>query len=118
MAGTNAWKTAYLRRHPARRLVSLARYRAKRNGVPFSLTAEDILPLPTHCPVFGTKLRAGSSDNAPTLDRVVPSRGYIKSNVRVISAKANRIKSNATLAELKRVLEYVKKNLQPHSPDS
>ena len=40
-------------------------------------------------------------------DRVVPALGYVPSNIRVISFRANRIKSDASAAELRAVLEYV-----------
>jgi hypothetical protein len=35
------------------------------------------------------------------VDRIDPNRGYIADNIWVISWKANRMKSNATLEELK-----------------
>ena len=42
-------------------------------------------------------------DDSPSLDRIVSSLGYVKGNIRVISYKANRVKSNATLEELRKV---------------
>ena len=44
-------------------------------------------------------------DDSPSLDRIVSSLGYVKGNIRVISYKANRVKSNATLEELRKVYE-------------
>ena len=51
-----------------------------------------------HIPmVIGTR---ASSDNSPTLDRIVPELGYIKGNVWVICQLANRIKTNATADQI------------------
>lgn len=53
-------------------------------------------------------LGAGKShDNSPTLDRIVPDLGYVPGNVAVISFRANAIKRNATVAELKAVAAWL-----------
>ncbi|MGH7745048.1 MAG: hypothetical protein ACREQ5_09650, partial [Candidatus Dormibacteria bacterium] len=86
-----------------------ARKRARKYGVPFNLIADDVL-IPKICPVLGIPIVLGNgkpTDHSPTVDRVVPKLGYIKSNIRVISYKANRIKSNATSSEVRRILEYM-----------
>lgn len=46
------------------------------------------------------------------LDRLVPSKGYVKGNVRWISRRANRIKSDATIDELKKILKYVEEQIE------
>lgn len=89
-----------------------AKRRAKKEGVPFSLTAETMPSVPEKCPVFGIKLSINTggkrqSDNSPTLDRILPWRGYTSENVRVISWKANRLKSKMTLCELQALCLYV-----------
>lgn len=81
-----------------------ARYRARKAGIPFNLTLEDII-IPDECPVLGIPIRhrdggKHGDDNSPQLDRIVPSFGYVKGNVMVISGRANRIKSDATYEEL------------------
>lgn len=89
--------------------------RAKRQGVPFELTAEDI-ETPEFCPVLGIKLerstnpKGGVTDCSPTVDRLIPELGYIKGNVIVVSHKANRIKNDATIEELEAVA-YFYRNL-------
>jgi hypothetical protein len=50
-------------------------------------------------------------DNSPSLDRIVPEKGYVAGNIRVISQRANRIKSNATVEELRAVLKDLQKQL-------
>jgi len=38
----------------------------------------------------------GPKPESPTLDRFIPSKGYIKGNIAVISFRANRIRQNET----------------------
>lgn len=86
--------------------------RAKKLGVPFALTRDDIL-IPTHCPVLGIKLKyvqSKTQSNTPSLDRLVPKRGYVAGNVKVISMRANMLKSNATKVELEKVICYITEN--------
>lgn len=106
----------YRQKHPEKVRLQLmlnnARIRAARHGVPFSLRAEDIT-IPTVCPVLGKPLTlpdgsGGPGDYSPSLDRIVPTLGYVAGNVRVISYRANRIRNDATLAELEAVLTYMK----------
>jgi hypothetical protein len=100
-------------RRPRETLVEQARGRAKRDGLPCDITVE-LLEWPTHCPVLGVELDYTQTPpgerrirtNSPTLDRRVNKLGYVRGNVFVISHRANRIKSDATAAELKAVAEY------------
>lgn len=86
-----------------------AKARAERYQVPFDISVED-LEVGDYCPVFGTKFSWGNkiTKDTPSLDRVVPELGYVKGNVRVISMKANRAKSNSSVEELEKILEYMK----------
>jgi len=98
------------KREVALALVRQARRRAVRKDLPFDLVAEDLL-VPDYCPALGIPLfraagRKAQGPNSPTLDRIVPDLGYVRGNVRVISARANQIKSDATPAELLRVACY------------
>jgi hypothetical protein len=52
---------------------------------------------------------APSPDNSPSIDQIVPGGGYVPGNVRIISWKANRLKSNATIDDLEAILAYMKK---------
>ena len=93
---------------PAVYLLANAKRNAKARGVPFNLEPGDIVA-PTHCPVLGLELkrtRGKRTDSSPSLDRIVPARGYIKGNVLVISWRANRIKNDATIAELAQVAAF------------
>ncbi len=80
-----------------RKSFSRAKNRAKNKGVAFSITREDLLPLPEFCCVFGIKLDyLGGSDRRAraSVDRIVPVLGYVKGNVRIISYAANSAKQD------------------------
>lgn len=92
--------------------VRLKRHWSKKRDLPFDLTKEDI-PIPDVCPVLGIPLKVNpghhNKDDSPSVDRIDPTKGYVKGNVAVISCKANRIKNDATLEELEKVCEWLSK---------
>jgi hypothetical protein len=49
--------------------------------------------------------------NSPSIDRIDPERGYVKGNIKIISFRANQIKSDASHQELKLVAAYVGREL-------
>lgn len=55
------------------------------------------------CPVLGVPLVDGNT----SIDRIDPSKGYVPGNLQIISSKANRMKNNATVEELRRFAEWV-----------
>ena len=87
---------------PAIPLWERARRRARQRGVTFTLPRQSVT-VPDMCPVLGIPLIAGQrrSANSPSLDRIIPSRGYVPGNVRVISDRANRIKGARDLKQLR-----------------
>jgi hypothetical protein len=80
-----------------------ARRRARESGLRFSIKREDIA-VPSICPALGIRITIGKrrSSSSPSLDRIIPSRGYVRGNVRVISDRANRLKSDLTATELRK----------------
>lgn len=79
-----------------------SKHRAKKNGIEFSISFEDII-VPEFCPIFGFKLKQGNGKtepHSPTLDRIDPKKGYIKGNIWVISHKANKIKNDSSIEDL------------------
>jgi hypothetical protein len=96
---------------PAYRLWAGARSRARKQGIPFDLEINDII-IPDKCPVFGVPLERaegkGAADNSPTLDKLIPSLGYVKGNIAVISWKANRLKSNGTLQDFEALVDWLR----------
>ena len=90
-----------------------ARKRSKENGVIFDLALQDIPEIPTHCPVLGIRIVAntiaGPLDSSPSLDRIDRSLGYVKGNIRIISNRANRLRSDGTAEELERIAKDAKR---------
>lgn len=96
------------RSDPRRRLLALARHRAKKKRLKFSIEIDDFV-VPRYCPVLGIPLKPGKGrphDGSPTLDRIDSTKGYVPGNVLVISNRANRTKNTASVAELLRVAAY------------
>ena len=101
----------YRQRNPEKILLSKAKVRAKKHNLPINISLEDIT-IPEFCPVLGIELKQNkniASDNSPSLDRINPNKGYVKGNIRVISFRANSLKSNATIKELQAILKDAKK---------
>lgn len=100
--------------NPLRSWLHGAKSRATLKGLEFDISLDDLKPLPKKCPVLGLKLdyslqkgRGMSTPEKATLDRINNKKGYVKGNVRVISAKANRIKSNMSRREASAVFQYL-----------
>lgn len=90
-------------------LLRQIKLRAKRLGIKFNLTIDDII-IPARCPVLGIVLKRGeghSCDSSPTVDRVNAKCGYVKGNVAIISRKANSLKGHATAAQHRRIAEWM-----------
>lgn len=83
-------------------MLRAARHRAKKEGLPFDLTADyikGVWPGDNCCPVLGLAFEIGSGkaqDASPSLDKLSPSGGYVVGNVAVISHLANRLKYNVS----------------------
>jgi len=48
-----------------------------------------------------------NTEYAPSLDRIDSRKGYTKDNIQVISNKANILKNDATLSELKMFAKWI-----------
>jgi hypothetical protein len=88
-----------------------ARRRALVARLPFSLTLETLPEIPAVCPVLGIPLGIQPDQptpNSPSLDRTVPTLGYVPGNVAWMSWRANALKSNGTLEEFEALVRYLK----------
>lgn len=100
---------------PGKVLFDVARKRARVNDAEFTITVDDVV-VPEFCPLLGIRLAPGelvAGPCSPSLDRIDSSKGYVPGNVWVLSHKANRMKNNATVAELVTFAEAV---LRLHGP--
>lgn len=95
---------------PRHQMIANAKAHAKRKHIAFNITIED-LNIPDECPVLKIPMFLESPDkqNSPSIDKIKPERGYIKGNVRVISYRANTLKSNGTLEEMIKIVEDLRK---------
>lgn len=89
----------------SRELFNEVRNRAIKKNIPFELTldvAREMLDRTSVCPYLGIEMNSGDSrmDHRKSFDRVDPSKGYEMTNVVVCSNRANRIKNDASPAEL------------------
>lgn len=97
------------------RVMANARSRAAKKGLPFSITKDDLKALMvSHCPALGIELiyhnAGGNRFNSASLDRIIPSHGYVPGNVAVISYKANRMKSDSTVEEFMSLARWITEN--------
>lgn len=77
-----------------------AKLRAKRHSVPLDIDLDYLESIVVYkCPIFNTPFifglgSRGLSGESPSLDRIIPSKGYVRGNVAFISHRANTIKHN------------------------
>ena len=98
---------------PFKTLARLKKSECKKKGIDFNLDAEYLRALWTGiCPITGGLITIGNkgmgSSKSAHLDRFNPDMGYVKGNVEYISGRMNRIKYDATVAELERILKWMK----------
>ena len=92
-------------------LISHLKSSASKRGIEFDLDVVDLnnLSFPITCPVLGIPLAfntGGYKDNSYSIDRIDSTLGYTIDNLIVISFRANRLKSDATLDESKRIYDF------------
>ena len=119
-------KSFYMSR-PFYAILTTAKKRAKDRDLPFSITEEYLESIWTGvCPVFQVRLNLRSyggnaqSPAKPSLDRLVPAKGYVPGNVIWISLRANQMKNDGTSEELFRVAEWLhqtEKEIAQHETD-
>lgn len=98
---------------PRKVMLIHARSRAKNKNLDFNITYDDII-VPDFCPLLNIPLFVNSKKlgpNSPTIDRIDNSKGYIKGNVLVISAKANTAKGSLSINELELLVYNLKRVL-------
>ncbi len=97
----------YRRTQPELHMLVRARCRAKAQGLAFTITLLDLF-VPEFCPVLGIRLEVGSEDRDcyPSIDRIENSKGYEPGNILIVSQRANRIKSDATITELELLAHF------------
>jgi len=112
-----AQKKAYREANKEKSMLKNARKRAKKNNIPFNITEDylkSIYPSDMICPVLGFEMSVGVDENgwtdtSPSLDRIIPEKGYVQGNVVIVSMRANSIKRDATPEEIRKVADFYEK---------
>ena len=118
IAGKNLTKgqQRYVSRDYKETMLQSARGRRRLYDFDESLTVEDFV-VPEFCPALGIKLRPSIGlgfktldkfYNSPSVDRINYRKGYQKDNIQVISFRANCLKRDASLWEIKALVNYMK----------
>lgn len=99
----------YSKRNPHITLLGGARRRSRLKGLVCTITPSDVV-IPERCPVLDIPIFRGgrNSPNSPSIDRIIPSLGYTPENIVVISLRANMLKRDATIEEMRLLYEFYK----------
>lgn len=114
----------FLMKDPRFHILQAAKARAKKQNLPFDITIDDII-IPEYCPILEIKLerkpygnRTGWQMSSPSLDKIVPEKGYVKGNIMVISMRANAMKYSASLEELEIFCKNIKTMINKYKNDN
>jgi len=100
---------------PYHRLYLLAKRWAKKENLPFNITSayiKEIWPKDNLCPIFQEEFKWGIENKflVPTLDKLIPKKGYVIGNVQIICHRANSLKSDISDPDIfLRIYESIKK---------
>lgn len=100
-----------------------AKTRAKAKGLPFDLSLEwalrELRRQDFRCSLTGIRFHAPNSVESfrspysPSLDRIVPSRGYVQGNVRIVIVAVNVMLSDWGEAVFRKVANCYRRNSSP-----
>ncbi len=103
-----------------KRLLGMAKNRAKTKGLPFNLDLDYLLGLWEEndgcCEISGIPIELGRSEKgkthpyAPSLDRITPDLGYTKGNVRIICYQMNIALSEFGLEQFEEFIQLYLRN--------
>jgi len=111
-------KTDYERRYNTwtsiiRMRVTDAKKRAFKKNLDFNIDVEYLIKklIETNymCPYLGVKFEKRNSDYVLSIDRIDPTKGYVKGNIEITSRLANTMKNKATNSQLIRFAENILK---------
>ena len=109
--------------NPIPQMLSNSRIRAQKKSIPHTIDAsylEKIWPKDNKCPVLGNKFEMGykngkSKNLSPSLDRIIPKKGYVYGNLVIVSDIVNRLKSDAKLEDMEKILKFYTKRTNNNS---
>lgn len=111
----------YYKNNIARQMFNSSRRRARIKDIPHNITIEDIQKEIDNiknekdeyiCPVLNIEICINTGtkrkyNDSMSLDRINNSKGYIKGNICVISWRANKLKCDASIEEIKNMYNYI-----------
>lgn len=102
------------KKNPIPQMLSNSRIRAKNKNIPYNIATKDIndiWPKDNKCPVLNINFEMGyknkkTKSHAPSLDRIEPKKGYVKGNILVVCDIVNRLKSDASIEDLRKISNF------------
>ena len=104
---------------PIPQILSNAKIRAKYKNIEFNIDTKylkSIFPKDNMCPVLNVHFKFGymnedkkNKDYAPSLDRILPEKGYVRGNLIFVCNIVNRVKSDSSIEILEKTLNFYKK---------
>ena len=109
-----AYLEDYNTKHFLRHVIYAKRAECKQQSWAFDLDEEYLKSIVTdRCPITNVTLkyeygkRSLIGENKATLDRIIPTKGYVKGNVAWISFGANTLKGGNTIETLTAITKYL-----------
>jgi len=106
-------ETVYLKKV----ILSKAKKRSKKKNLEFNLTLADLISIKNNtCPILGCEILYKSGIDhklSASLDRIDPTKGYIISNVKIVSHEGNTLKNRNNFHSAVKMLEYIITNSPP-----
>ena len=98
-------------------ILSKAKKRSKKKNLEFNLTLADLISIKNNtCPILGCEILYKSGIDhklSASLDRIDPTKGYIISNVKIVSHEGNTLKNRNNFHSAVKMLEYIITNSPP-----
>lgn len=104
-------ETYHITNKEVKQLLNQLKASAKKRGIEFDLTTADIddIGIPLTCPILGFPIyfyRGKPQPDSISFDRIDSSKGYTRDNLIIVSHRANQLKSNATLEEMRAIVDF------------
>ena len=97
---------------PLKYLIWGCKRRARLKGLECTIQPSDFV-FTGKCAILGIPIffhRGKVQDDSVSLDRIDNDKGYVPGNVMLVSHKANRLKSDASLEEIEMIASYIRAN--------
>ena len=107
------------KKEPWKVLFYNAQQRARKKGLPFDLTKEWLKERWTgHCELTGLKFRVGKErvkgTYSASIDKIVPEKGYVKNNCRIILMGINALKGIDSDKDMYKIAKALVENYETH----